>query len=122
MPGDDPTPAEAREIPRFRPAATAAPAYAEAADPGARAVTVPRIPAPRGARPGATWRPPEENNMTDETPQDGTSLRRRGLLGGTATAALAGLAAGAGGTVLSREALAQGRSAAASAEVKPGDL
>ncbi|MFL5284316.1 MAG: TAT-dependent nitrous-oxide reductase [Rhodopila sp.] len=62
--------------------------------------------------------------MTDETRQDGTSLRRRGLLSGTATAALAGLAAGAGagGTAVSREALAQGRSAASSAEVKPGDL
>src|SRR3954469_8104109 len=111
--GDDPAPAEAREIPRFRPAATAAAARAEAADPGARGVTVPRIP-------GAMRRPPEEKHMTDETRQDGTNLRRRGLLSGTATAALAGLAAG--GTAVSREALAQARSAASSAEVKPGDL
>ncbi|PPQ30810.1 TAT-dependent nitrous-oxide reductase [Rhodopila globiformis] len=60
--------------------------------------------------------------MTDETPKDATSLRRRGLLGGTATAALAGIAAGAGGTALSRNALAASSAGGLSAEVRPGDL
>ena len=89
-----------------------------------RDVAVPDFGVPHDAPriPGATRRPPEEKHMTDETPKDGTSLRRRGLLGGTATAALAGLAAGAGGAAITREALAQARAGAMSAEVKPGDL
>lgn len=56
-------------------------------------------------------------------PDEGDGVSRRGLLGATATAAgLAGLAAGGASVAVMREAMAQSRSAAASTEVKPGDL